>query len=380
MTASGDGTIGATWASRRRAVLRQAGGRRTSALLVSKPEDVRYLSGFTGDDSFLLLVGDSATLITDGRYCEQAHRECRDIDVHVRTGPVSAALPGLLKGLRVRSVMVQAEHMAVGFEQALADALAPRKVRAVAEVTASLRQVKDASEIRAISRAVHIAQTALRGLLARGMRGLAGRSEREVAAELDYHMRLAGADAPAFDTIVAAGAHASLPHYRPAATRIRPGQCLLIDWGARAGGYCSDLTRTLLLGKIPPKLAEIYKVVLRAQAAGIAACRPGVSTRTVDAAARKIIENAGFGAQFVHGLGHGIGLEVHEGPGLGRTAAGRLRSGMVVTVEPGIYLPGVGGVRIEDDILIIPGGTRRLSSLPRSTAAMSLPRRPRRRK
>ena len=378
MTVSGNVTSGATLASRRRGALRQAGGSRTAALLVSKPEDVRYLSGFTGDDSFLLLGGGWATLITDGRYAEQARSECRDIDVHVRTGPVSASLPGLLKGRRARSVMVQAEHVAVGSRQALADALAPRKVKAVANVTASLREVKGATEVRAIARAVRIAQAGLRGLLARGMRGLVGRSERDVAAELDYRMRLGGADAPSFETIVAAGAHTSLPHYRPGATRIRRDRCLLIDWGARAGGYCSDLTRTLLLGKIPPKLAEIYKVVLRAQAAGIAACRPGVSTCTVDAAARKIIEDAGFGPQFVHGLGHGIGLEVHEGPGLGRTAAARLRSGMVVTVEPGIYLPGVGGVRIEDDILIVPGGARRLSSLPRSQAAMSLPRRPRR--
>jgi Xaa-Pro aminopeptidase len=153
---------------------------------------------------------------------------------------------------------------------------------------------------------------------------------------------------------------------------IRRGQGVLIDWGAKVGGYCSDLTRVVMVGRIPPKVAEIYGVVLRAQQASLATVRPGAACKTPDAAARKVIADAGYGQAFMHGVGHGVGLEIHEGPALGRTQKRRLRSGMVITIEPGIYLPGVGGVRIEDDVLVTARGSRRLSSLPRALAAMVL--------
>ena len=372
MPTAGDRARRAAHASRRRAALRAAAVGRTGALLVSRPEDVRYLTGFTGEDSFLLLGRGWATLITDGRYAQQAPKEVAPVAVHVRTGPMAATLPELLKVRRVRSIGVQAEHMVLAGEARIAEAAGSRTVRPVANVTRRGRQVKDATEIRAIRRAIRVAQKALRGLLAGGAERLVGRSERDVAAELDYRMRQGGAEKPAFETIVATGAHASRPHYRPDGTRIRADRCLLIDWGARVGGYCSDLTRTFFPGRIPPKLAEVYRVVLRARAAGIAACRPGAKVHAVDAAARAVIEDAGYGRQFVHGLGHGIGLEIHEGPAVSRGAKTTLRSGMVVTIEPGIYLPGVGGVRIEDDILIVPGGRTRLSSLPTALPAMRI--------
>ncbi|MFW5839433.1 MAG: M24 family metallopeptidase, partial [Planctomycetota bacterium] len=176
----------------------------------------------------------------------------------------------------------------------------------------------------------------------------------------------------AFETIVAAGAHGSLPHYRPGKTKIRPDQAVLIDWGAKVDGYCSDLTRVVFTGTIPPKIEEIYTVVLRAQKAAISAIKAQVSCKAVDAAARKIIEQAGYGEQFIHGLGHGIGLQIHEAPSVGRRSDKRLRQGMVVTVEPGIYLPGVGGVRIEDDVLVEANGQRKLTSLPKTLKTMVL--------
>ncbi|MHC4717387.1 MAG: M24 family metallopeptidase, partial [Planctomycetota bacterium] len=175
-----------------------------------------------------------------------------------------------------------------------------------------------------------------------------------------------------FETIVAAGAHAALPHYRPGRTRIRADQAVLIDWGAVVKGYCSDLTRVVFTGRIRGPIANVYEIVLRAQAAGIAAVSPRATCGSADAAARAVIDRAGYSKAFGHGLGHGVGLRVHEGPRLGRGVDRKLRPGMVVTVEPGIYLPGVGGVRIEDDVLVVPGGRRRLSSLARDIRAMML--------
>ena len=185
-------------------------------------------------------------------------------------------------------------------------------------------------------------------------------------------MRSAGAERAAFETIVAAGPHSALPHYRPGPTRIRRGDAVLIDWGAVVAGYCSDLTRVVFTGRIPPQLACIYEIVLRAQSAGAAAVKPGCRCEAADASAREVIAAAGYGEAFAHGLGHGIGLEVHESPRLGTRSRQRLAAGMVVTVEPGIYLPGVGGVRIEDDVVVTATGQRRLSRLPRRIEAMVL--------
>ena len=357
---------------RRRAAARRARAAKVDALLVSRPQDVAYLSGFTGEDSLLVLGPGWARLITDGRFAEQAARECGDVEIEVRAGGVGEAVGRALKGRRVRRLGVQAGQVTVQFRDALAAKLPTKRIRPTTGVVAKLREVKDDGEVRAIRKAIRVAERAFKELLALGRRKWVGRTERDLAAELDYRMRLAGAEGPAFETILAAGAHGSLPHCRPGSTRIRGDRPVLIDWGARVAGYCSDLTRVVFIGKIPPRLGKVYEVVRRAQAAGIAAARAGASCRAVDAAARGVIAEAGFGERIVHSLGHGLGRQVHESPGLGRTAKTRLRSGMVVTIEPGIYLPGTGGVRIEDDVLILPGGCRRLTSLPRNVEAMTL--------
>ena len=345
---------------------------KASAFLVSRPEDVGYLTGFTGEDSFLVLGQKWASLITDGRYGEQASTECPRVDIIVRRGSMFAAVAGVLKSRRIRSLAVQAEHITLQAQHNLSKATNLVHPKPVTGVLAELRVIKDDSEIQAIRRAIRAAEKAFKQLLALGAKGWVGRSEKDLAGHLEYLMRLAGAQGASFDTIVAAGANGSKPHYRPGSRLIRRNEAVLIDWGAMVDGYCSDLTRVVFTGKIPPELVEVYEVVLRAQKAGISAIRPGVACKSVDKAARDVIDAAGFGGKFIHSLGHGFGRVVHEGPGLASMSDRRLRSGMVVTIEPGIYLPGLGGVRIEDDILVTRDGPRRLSTLRRDTSAMVL--------
>lgn len=384
-------------ARRRKALAAAQAATKAGALLVTRPEDVSYLSGFTGDDSFLLIGASRARpqmrtgagrqrrsqsppgssspfscLLTDGRYGEQAAAECPGTEVFVRKGAMSAAMSETLGRHKVRSMALQAEHLTIQWRDAMAKAMPKVRLAPAADIVGPLRQIKDEHEVAAIRRAVAAAQDAFKSLLAQGRKAFIGRTERQVAAELDYRMRLAGADKSSFETIVAAGAHGSLPHYRPGSTVIGKDDQVLIDWGAFVGGYASDLTRVVFTGRIPPQLGQVYEVVLKAQAAGIAAVRAGAALKSVDAAARRTIAAAGYGDQFVHSLGHGVGRQIHEQPAIGAKVPGRMRSGMVVTIEPGIYLPGVGGVRIEDDVLVTSGGPEVLSSLPKDLASMTL--------
>lgn len=360
------------FSSRRRAVLRRCGkSRKIDALLVSEPVDVGYLSGFTGDSSVLLIAGPWACLVTDGRFGEQARGECPDIDVIVRTKGVFDVVGEVVKDRKVRNLAIQSGHMTVQWRGMLSEKLGSRrKIHDISGIVGLVRQTKDAEEIRCIRKAIRIAERALKDIISGGVKSIVRRTEQQLAARLEYRMRLFGASEAAFETIVAAGPHGSLCHYRPGSTVIRQGDPVLIDFGAKVDGYCSDLTRVLFMGKIPPKIAGIYKVVLQAQRAGIKQIRPGVSCKRVDSAARKVIETAGYGDKFVHSLGHGVGLQVHEAPALAQTSKARLRGGMIVTVEPGIYLPGVGGVRIEDDVQVTLDGHKKLSTLSRDINAM----------
>lgn len=362
-----------SYARRRRSALRCAGrGGKVDALLITRPQDVSYLSGFAGEDS-VLLVGTSWTvLVTDSRYAEQAQAECGGIEIALRTGPMAEAVATALAGRGVRTLAGQADHLTLAQHRSYSAALGRYKLVAAGDPVADLRTVKDAAEVQAIIRAVRTAERAFRELLAQGAKAFVGRRERDVAAELDYRMRLAGASGPSFETIVAAGAHGSLPHYRPGPWRIRQGQPVLIDWGAKVDGYCSDLTRVVFIGRIPPQIGRIYELVLAAQKAGLAAVRSGAICRAVDVAARRVIAAGGHGEQFGHGLGHGVGREIHEAPALSPRSDGRLKRGMVVTVEPGVYLPGVGGVRIEDDVLVEADRGTVLTRLPKQMQAMVL--------
>ncbi len=341
-------------------------------MLVTDPVNVRYFSGFTGEDSYLLVGRRWVRLLTDSRFTEQARIECPHVKTVTRTGPMVQAIRAALAGRRVRRLGVEGLSMTVSLRAALAKAMGAGKTKPFGGEINALREVKDASELGAIRKAVRVAEAGFLAVTAGGAKGLIGKTENQIAAELEYRMRLAGAERAAFETIVAVGAHAALPHYRPAATKVRRGDAVLIDWGAVVGGYCSDLTRVVFVGRISPQIACMYEVVLCAQQAGIRAVGPGATCESADRAARSVIEQAGHGKAFGHGLGHGLGLEVHEGPGLRRRMRQKLAAGMVVTVEPGIYLPGVGGVRIEDDVLVTPAGRRRLSRLPADMQSMRL--------
>ena len=345
-----------------RRVCRRAG---VDAVLLTDPRHVRYISGFTGEDSFLLVEPRRVTLLTDGRFAEQARIECPAVRAVVRTGPMRDAVREALRERPVRRLGIEGRSMTVARRTELARALKGVRLKALGGEVEALREVKDAAELKAIRKAVRVAEGAFRDLLAGGRKAFVGRRESEVAADLEYRMRQRGAERASFETIVAAGTHAALPHYRPGRTRIRAGQPVLIDWGAVVAGYSSDLTRVVFTGSMPAPVARIYDIVLCAQRAGVKAVRAGVTGGSVDAAARRVIDRAGYGERFGHGLGHGVGLDVHEGPRLGSKARGRLRAGMVVTVEPGIYLPGIGGVRIEDDVLVTGRGRKVLSALPK---------------
>jgi Xaa-Pro aminopeptidase len=338
------------------------------ALLVTNPKDVGYLTGFLNGDSYLLVPGPGRTrptMISDFRFEEELEPVKTLANVVIRTGPILDAVARVVResGLRGDSVGVQNEHLTIALRNALVEKLG-WTVMETTGLVSGLRVIKDDVEIELITKAVRIQEKALEDVLD-GLK--AGMTELEVAGNLEAAMKTRGSSEPGFQSIVAAGAHGSLPHYRPGPTKLASNKPVLIDWGAVFKGYHSDMTRVLSLGKWQPKIREIYEIVLEAQEAAASALAPGKLTSDIDAIARGIIERAGYGLQFGHGLGHGLGLDGHEEPRLTHMLApSTLAPGMVVTVEPGIYLPGVGGVRIEDDYVVTQTGAKRLNTLPKS--------------
>lgn len=349
---------------------RRLADKKTGSLLVTCPQDIHYLTGFAGDDSWLLVppVG-KLHLISDSRFQEQIQRDAPQVIAHMRQGAISQELARLLAKRRIRHLALQQDHVTLATQATLAKQLKAVRLDAIDDGLLNQRAVKHPSEVQAIRQALKIQQKAYRRTLEYVR---AGQREYEVAAYLEYQMRHLGADGTSFPSIVAAGANASLPHAVPGSAKLKRNDILLIDWGARFQGYCSDLTRVVALGRMPAKMREVYSVVLQAQLAAIDAIAPGVELKAVDAVARRIIEKAGYGDRFGHGLGHGIGLLIHEQPGLSSRSSGVLQAGQVVTVEPGIYLPGIGGVRIEDDVLVTAGGHEVLSDLPKDLQSACL--------
>ncbi len=346
------------------------------ALLLTHSPDVAYLTDFSGDDSVALLTEKEFHFVTDFRYQEQAKAQCGWVSLTVRDGKMSDALAQVIAKAGVKRLGFDANCTTVGQIDGLMDALKAAKVSHLPElvpvenVLVNIRRVKDDNEIDLVRKSVALAEEgfeAIRGVIEVGL------CENHIAGLLISELRSRGASDCSFPPIVATGAHSSLPHYRPDDSLIQKDQPLLIDWGAMYKGYCSDLTRTLMVGRVGAKMKQIYEVALEAQLAAIAFLRPGVTTRQADAVARNIIVKAGFGELFGHGLGHGIGREIHEAPALRKTdPEDELRPGMIVTVEPGIYIPGQGGVRIEDDVLITHSGCEVLSSLGKTFEAMHL--------
>ncbi len=332
------------------------------ALLVTDLVNVRYLTGFTGSNAALLLHadGDAASrFCTDGRYTTQAAREVPDLETVVDRGS-ALALARDTHGWGVRTLGFESGHVTVDEHTALDEAAEGVVLARAPGLVQQLRQVKDDVEIATLRAACAAADAALADLIAAG--GLApGRTEREVALDLENRMRGHGAEAVSFETIIAAGAHSAIPHHSPTDAVLRRGDLVKMDFGALVGGYHSDMTRTVVLGPAAGWQRDLYALVAASQRAGCAALAPGADVVAVDATARSVIEDAGRGDEFVHGLGHGVGLEIHEAPGLGKNGSGTLAAGMAVTVEPGVYLEGRGGVRIEDTLVVRDGAPELLT-------------------
>jgi Xaa-Pro aminopeptidase len=339
------------------------------ALLVTNFTNVTYLTGFTGDDSYLLVHSRGETLISDPRYTTQLGEECPGLDLFIRPPGLTMpkALGKVIRRAKIGHLGAEADSMTLGLRDRIAAELPRSEIVPLGGLVERLRERKDAEEVARIREAVWYAEKAF-GVLRATLRP--EKTEKQIADELEQQLRLFGARGCSFPTIVAAGSRAALPHARATGNPIGDVDFVLVDWGADGNLYKSDLTRVLVTGKISPKLERIYGVVLKAQQLAMAAIRPGAVAQEVDAIARGVIAEAGFGRYFGHGLGHGLGLEIHEAPRLAAKVPTVLRPGMVVTVEPGIYLPGWGGVRIEDDVLVTRTGYEVLTSAPKSLEEM----------
>ena len=336
------------------------------ALLITRLPNVRYLSGFTGSNGQLLITETEALFLTDPRYEEQARREVPDLRRETYYPEFVARLGEICLELGAPRVGFEAAGLTYKTYQKLAEAGAVEVVP-MGEVVEPLRWVKDAEELSLIEQAQELTDHAYDLATAKLAEGM---TEKEVALELEQAMRQAGAEGSAFDSIVAFGENAAEPHHRPNDRALSPGDVVKFDFGCVVEGYHSDMTRTVAFGEPPGELVEIHELVLRAQRAGVEALRPGVTGGTADKAAREVIREAGYGDRFGHSLGHGVGLEIHEGPGLRRESTDVIPEGAVVTVEPGVYLPGRGGVRIEDMVVVETDGARPLPRSPRELVVL----------
>ena len=347
------------YADRRHRLHRLIADAGLAALLVTDLVNIRYLTGFTGSNAALLVNSKESVLCTDSRYTDQAAGEADGVRIEIARECAR----------RLTELANEFEYTRMGFESHVvtvdehASMLTLAKgIELVPEsgLVEQLREVKDDGEIELIRQACAAGDTAFARLVADG--GIRpGRTEREVARDVEWRMFAAGAEGIAFETIVAAGPNSAVPHHRPTNTVLKSGDFVKLDFGALVGGYHSDMTRTVVLGEPSDWQREIYDVVLRAQIAGCDALRDGVTDGELDAAARRVIEDAELGKHFTHGLGHGVGLRIHEAPAIKKTGEGKLLCGAVVTVEPGVYFPGRGGVRIEDTLVVRESGAQALT-------------------
>jgi len=336
------------------------------ALLVTNSADVQYLTGFTGGDSWLVvpLAGGRVHLLSDFRYTEQVRQQAPHVHAIIRKKSFGEELAKLVKRAKLKKLLLQRGYVTLAQRKLIVKHVGASKVGDCDDGLLDQRAVKDDTEVKLIRRAIDIQQRAFLDLRRFVKPGV---SETEAAAFLEFRMRSLGADGTSFDTILAVGKNASKPHAFPSPrVRLKRGDMVQADWGAKFNGYCSDMSRVLTLGKPHRKLRDIYHIVLEAHLAAIDAVRPGVAFKDIDAAARSVIKKAGYAKQFGHGTGHGIGLDIHENPVVSFRSKETAAPGHVITIEPGIYLPGVGGVRIEDDVLVTPRGHRVLCDLPKS--------------
>ena len=341
-------------------------GEGLGALIVTHLPNVRYLTGFTGSAGTLLVRDGEAVLVSDGRYRDQAAAQvaAAGVDVRVEIGATAEDQRGILAAGAAGVDRVGLEEHVISWaeQRALADRLEPAEVVGAGALVEDLRRSKDLGEVARIRAACAIADEALaasRQMLA------SGTTERELALTLEVEMRRRGASGVSFDAIVAAGPNAAMPHARPTGRRIERGELVVLDFGCMVDGYCSDMTRTLSVGDPGADARRLVDAVMAANEAGRTAVAVGAGCADVDAAAREVIESEGLGAAFVHGTGHGVGIEIHEAPRIAKTARGTLVEGDVVTVEPGVYVTGIGGVRIEDTVVVSAAGVESLTRSPK---------------
>lgn len=346
----------------------ELGGAEVDALLVTRLVNVRYLTGFTGSAATLLVTGTGATFVTDGRYRDQSADQLAgagveaDVVIGLTQGEQVAALVKVANAAEVMRLGLEADTVSWAQQRSLTTELAGVDLVPTEGLVDGLRMVKEPGEVERIRAACAIADDALAELLP-SLRE--GPTERDFALRLEFAMRERGASGVSFDPIVAAGPNGAKPHARPSDRRIGAGELVVIDFGCVVDGYCSDMTRTVSVGDPSPEARRIWETVLDAQRAGCEAVRPGVECAAVDGASREVISGAGWADAFVHGTGHGVGLEIHESPRVASTSTGTLAPGHVVTVEPGVYLSGVGGVRIEDTLVVTEAGATALTEFPK---------------
>jgi Xaa-Pro aminopeptidase len=333
------------------------------ALLVTNLHNVRYLTGFTGSNGAVLLFTDkAAVLFTDPRYGVQSQQQV-NCPVRIAKGPLTAAILHEIDRAAVRRVGFEQNHFSVAQFETFKKGLPARaQLQPTSGLIERLRMIKDAGEIERIRASCITNSRALDAALKRFRIGM---RESDLSAEIDYQNRKLGAEAPSFDTIVAAGERAALPHAHAGPSKIGPG-ILLIDMGAFRDGYASDMTRMVHVGPAPPKYKRAYRAVLEAQLAAIEAVKPGATTSSVDRTARNTLKRYDLEKEFIHSTGHGLGLEIHEAPRIGRKDNTRLDAGMAITIEPGVYVEGWGGIRIEDTVLVTAGGCEILTPTPKT--------------
>lgn len=334
-----------------------------AALIVTTPANVRYLTGYVGSNGIAVVGAGGRVLFTDSRYAVSAREQVGAAEVVIGTrdllGDVAVRVGALAAG---GAIGVEGDDLTLTRHTRLQELLGGVATEPTRGLVEGLRAIKDADEVATMRRAAGVADRALRAVLERG---IVGRSEREVAFALHAAMLDEGAQEPSFPVIVASGPRGARPHHVPGPERIPPDALVVIDLGAVVDGYCSDMTRTVATGELPTRLREIYDLCLDAQRAAMEAARGGMGAADLDAVARTRIAEGGYGEHFGHGLGHGVGLVIHERPGVRPESSDTLEAGMAVTIEPGIYLEGEGGVRIEDLVVLGDGGAEVLSSSPR---------------
>jgi len=328
------------------------------AILVSQGENRRYLSGFTGSAGFLLISEKSALLATDFRYIEQAKRQAPDLDIVQIEGELPKWLPDLASSIRAKKIGIEANDISFAVYRKLVANAGGNEIVSTEDFVESLRAVKDEGELELVAKAVELADAAFEEVTPTIRPGM---TEKEVAWQFEKSLREKGSETVPFDIMVASGPNSALPHHKPSDRPISYGEPVIIDMGARFEGYSSDLSRTICLGNRDEKFEKIYDLVLGAQLTAAATIEAGMSGEQADGLARTVIEQGGYGEHFGHSLGHGIGLAPHEQPRLGKGSTSTLAEGMVFTIEPGIYISGWGGVRIEDMVVLEKGGVRVLS-------------------